>query len=203
MYDRNSAKFSRLKEDQEAEEGDAPLRSKESEFERCVVCFARLVQELASEENGPTLTLLCQKALSKIQRCLYYPRSDGGQEVHHCVSRDNAMKMVLVLMLLNENLDPKVSRVKLSMIRAFILALMSHMVTKLLGDMLFFLYGPEGMSEYFDQEAALLETGEEVEVEEDQTRPTSSAEKAAGKKKSRVRDLLRGRRGSNCKFFHF
>ena len=43
------------------------------------------------------------------------------------------------------------------MLRAYLLALFSHMVAKLVGDLYFSLHGPEAMSDLFESEAKVIE----------------------------------------------
>ena len=78
------------------------------------------------------------------------------------------------------------------MLRAYLLALFSHMVAKLVGDLYFSLHGPEAMSDLFENEAKVIEEGDpepESEKEEDDPSPVKS--EAQPQKKKKFKDFFR------------
>ena len=94
----------------------------------------------------------------------------------------------MVLRLSTERLEREEKPVKLSMLKAYMLALFSHFVTKLLGDVYFSLYGPESMAELFDNEAKVLEDGDPmVEVLEEEVEDPSKGESESKQKKKRFK----------------
>ena len=86
-------------------------------------------------------------------------------------------------------------QVKTSMLRAYLLALFSHMVAKLVGDLYFSLHGPEAMSDLFESEAKVIEEGDpEPESEKDEDDPSPVKSEAQPQKKKKFKDFFRRRR---------
>ena len=81
------------------------------------------------------------------------------------------------------------------MLRAYLLALFSHMVAKLVGDLYFSLHGPEAMSDLFENEAKVIEEGDpEPESEKDEDDPSPVKSEAQPQKKKKFKDFFRRRR---------
>ena len=78
------------------------------------------------------------------------------------------------------------------MLRAYLLALFSHMVAKLVGDLYFSLHGPEAMSDLFESEAKVIEEGDpEPESEKDEDDPSPVKSEAQPQKKKKFKDFFR------------
>ena len=78
------------------------------------------------------------------------------------------------------------------MLRAYLLALFSHMVAKLVGDLYFSLHGPEAMSDLFESEAKVVEEGDpEPESEKDEDDPSPVKSEAQPQKKKKFKDFFR------------
>ena len=92
--------------------------------------------------------------------------------------------MMMILFLSMQKMRADNQLVKLSMLNAYVLALFSHFVTKLLGDVYFCINGPESMAQFFEDEPKILENGDDMEEK-------TEAPKAA---KKRVKDFFRRRR---------
>lgn len=127
---------------------------------------------------------MCESSLDYAQRCLYYPR---GATVCQCLSRDVANHLVMAILLTVDKVSGDL--VKVSMLRAYLLALFSHFVAKFVGDVYLSLHGPEAMRDLFDGEAKVVADGdieppsEEEEEEEDPDKQD--------KKKKKFRDFFR------------
>ena len=125
-----------------------------------------------------THTQFCQQALQSVQHCLYLPTEGSGSGV--LLPGDVALKAVLVLLLVMERVRKKgkadkegcrvwsgwslrekslFAEARLSMLRAYVLALFSHFITKFLGDLHVGLFGPESLLELFEEKP---EEAEEV-----------------------------------------
>ena len=149
---------------------------------------------------------MCQKALQSVQHCLYLPAEStaagagaenaGGDLLPEPI----ASKIVLVLLLVTEALRTPDKETKLSMVRAYVLALFSHFATKLLGDLYLGLHGPEALLELFqpkeDSEPELETKQEQVKEEEDvESGGRDSRLKKKKKKTSKLDRFKRKRRG--------
>ena len=130
---------------------------------------------------------------------------------------DVAVKIVLVLLLVMERVKQgdtsssavsvhkfyqflRISEAKLSMLRAYLLALFSHFITKFLGDVHVGLYGPESLVELFNEEAGgeteetKDETSEKVAEIEKEKEPADQERSFRKKKKVSKLDKLKRRR---------
>ena len=86
--------------------------------------------------------------------------------VNQSLTSDIASKMVVVLLLVSSRLNNEKDEIKNSMIRAYLLALFSHFVTKLLRDAYFCVFGPESVTDLFVNEADQIKEMERENIEE-------------------------------------
>ena len=161
LFQQNTHKLNKLETSICDEDGSNNLSAKE-ECERSVMYLLRLLQELLFEDSTKRLAHYCQKALHHVQKCLYLPNHKEKTEamdeidddsilsnVNQSLSSDVSSKMVIVLLLVISKLSQGAHEIKVSMIRAYLLALFSHFVTKLVGDAYFCIFGPEAMTDLF------------------------------------------------------
>ena len=183
LFQKNTNQINKL-ETRYSEEDSFDSISQKEECERSVIYLLRLVQELMFEESTKRLAQYCQKALQHVQKCLYMPytkvKNEDGDEieersilsnVNQSLSSDIACKMVIVLLLVMSRLKSELQETKLSMIRAYLLALFSHFITKLLGDAYFCIFGPESMTDLFLNETDSIK---EIEQGKEETDPNYS-----------------------------
>ena len=181
LFQQNTNKLNKIEtrhveDDDQAEDNMTPKEA----CERSVMYLLMLIQELVFEEGTKRLSQFCQKALQNVQKCLYLPHSEENSDkkdpetehnsflsnVNQSLSADIASKMVIVLLLVASRLKNEKDEIKLSMIRAYLLALFSHFVTKLLRDAYFCVFGPESITDLFSNEADQIKEMEEENNED-------------------------------------
>ena len=172
LFQQNTNKLNKIETRHVDDQSEDNISANEA-CERSVIYLLRLVQELLFEEGTKRLSQFCQKALQHVQKCLYLPHSQENDKsleteqnsvlsnVNQSLSSDVASKMVVILLLVASRLKNEKDDIKHSMIRAYLLALFSHFVTKLLGDAYFCVFGPESMSDLFLNEADQIKTMEQ------------------------------------------
>jgi hypothetical protein len=179
----------------------------------------RLVQELIFEDSTKRLSQYCQKALQHVQKCLYLPYSAENYEqkeeeedrssvlsnVNQSLSSGIACKMVILLLLAGARLKGDTQETKLSMIKAYLLALFSHFVTKLLGDAYFCIFGPESMTELFLNEAeqitAMEKENEDIDINDSEENDDPKTPEPEDNKSTRF-ESESSRKKSRKKKFH-
>ena len=135
---------------------------------------------------------VCESSLETAQRCLYYPRRGVGASsgaICECLSREVANHLVVTILLTIDKVQG--DAVKVSMLRAYLLALFSHLLAKFVGDVYLALHGPEAMRDLFDGEAKVLAEGDTPPPSEDEAPEAQSDLDKQDKKKKKFRDFFR------------
>ncbi|TRY67907.1 hypothetical protein TCAL_05253 [Tigriopus californicus] len=118
------------------------------ETEWCIRLHIELINCIVLGEATSDLSDICQRALEAFQRCLYIPMQDVDYASHDLLSEEVVDEMILSLLVPLTN--PKLSASKKAMLNAYLLALFTHVVSKMLGDVTLKFFGPEALLKVFE-----------------------------------------------------